>query len=56
MKNKKIESDPAVNEEAENLTSLTDDSVEQVTGAGNPWGGFKGVPQNPIDDDLRGRA
>ena len=44
-------------EAAENAGSateaITDDLLDQVTGAGNPFGSIPRVPTRPIDDELR---
>ncbi len=44
-------------EEASNdIDLVSDEKLDNVSGAGNPWQGIKGVPQEPIDEDIRDRA
>ncbi len=35
---------------------LTDEQLDQVSGAGNPFEDIPRVPTNPIDDELREKA
>ena len=43
-------------EELNDISPVSDDRLESISGAGNPWEEVKGVPQKPIDEDLRDRA
>lgn len=43
-------------EENNELKPVSEETLDGVSGAGNPWEGVKGVPQQPIDDDLRERG
>ena len=35
---------------------LTEEVLDEVTGAGNPFDGIPRVPTQPIDDELRDKA
>lgn len=37
----------------EETVKLTKDTLDQVSGAGDPFGDEPRVPENPIDDELR---
>ena len=37
----------------EKTVKLTKDTLDQVSGAGDPFGDEPRVPENPIDDELR---
>ena len=37
----------------EETVNLTKDTLDQVSGAGDPFAEEPRVPENPIDDDLR---
>ena len=37
----------------EEAVKLTKDTLDQVSGAGDPFAEIPRVPENPIDDDLR---
>ena len=39
--------------EEEAVVELTDEALDQVTGAGNPFDGVSRVPIAPIDPELR---
>ena len=43
-------------EELNDIDLVSDDRLENISGAGNPWEKVKGVPPKPIDEDLRDRA
>ena len=43
-------------EELNDISPVSDDRLESISGAGNPWEEVKGVPPKPIDEDLRDRA
>jgi len=38
------------------IEPIPDDMLDSVSGAGNPWEKVKGVPQEPIDKELRDKA
>lgn len=38
------------------MQELGDDELDQIAGAGNPFGDVPRVPTQPIDDDLRGNG
>lgn len=40
----------------EGMQELDDETMHQVSGAGNPFGDVPRVPTKPIDDDLRGNG
>ena len=57
MKDKNVEKTvEKVNETLKNVKELSDEKLDQVTGAGDP---FANIPRNPnkkIDDELREKA
>jgi hypothetical protein len=42
--------------EAEDLQPVPEENLDAVNGAGNPWEGVPGVPQQSIDEELRKRG
>ena len=38
------------------IEPLSDDMLGSISGAGNPWEGIEGVPQEQIDEDIRDRV
>ena len=40
-------------EELNDIDLVSDEKLDSVSGAGNPWKDIKGVPQEPIDKDIR---
>ena len=40
-------------EETNEMNTVADDKLGDISGAGNPWQGIKGVPPQPIDEDTR---
>ncbi len=42
--------------ESNDLKSVPEETLDTVSGAGNPWEGIPSVPQQPIDDELRTRG
>jgi len=43
-------------EELNDINPVSDDTLDAISGAGNPWEGIEGVPQEPIDEDIRDRV
>ena len=43
-------------EERNDKEPVSLDELGCVSGAGNPWDNVEGVPQRPIDEDLRDRV
>ena len=43
-------------EELNDISPVSDEKLDNIRGAGNPWEGIEGVPQRPIDEDIRDRA
>ena len=43
-------------EELNDINPVSDDTLDAISGAGNPWEKVKGVPQEPIDKELRDKA
>jgi hypothetical protein len=42
--------------ESNDIDLVSDENLDRVSGAGNPWEKVKGVPQEPIDKELRDKA
>ena len=42
--------------ELNDITPLSDDQLNGINGAGNPFEGLPSVPQQPIDEELRKRV
>ena len=54
MKDKNVEKTvEKVNEALKNVKELSDDELDQVTGAGDPFANIPRNPTKPIDDELR---
>jgi hypothetical protein len=43
-------------EELNDISPVSDEKLDSVSGAGNPWEGIEGVPQEQIDEDIRDRV
>ncbi len=43
-------------EELNEIKRVSDEKLDAVSGAGDPWEGVEGVPQRPIDEDIRDRV
>ncbi len=43
-------------EELNDMNPVSDEKLDSISGAGNPWEKVKGVPQEPIDEDIRDRV
>ncbi len=52
MSFKKNESVPPPVEGHNDIEPLTDDMLDKVSGAGNPWENITSVPLHPIEDDI----
>ena len=53
---KKNKPETAAAEETNDLEPVSDDRLDKINGAGNPWEDTNGVPQQDIDEDLRDRV
>ena len=53
---KKNHSQTQSEEELNDINPVSDDKLGGISGAGNPWEKVKGVPQEPIDKELRDKA
>ena len=43
-------------EELNDISPVSDEKLDNISGAGNPWEGIEGVPPRPIDEDIRDRV
>lgn len=56
MNSNKIDPKSNTSKELNDIRPISDDNLDAVHGAGNPWDDQKGVPQRPIDEDIRDRV
>lgn len=40
-------------EELNDIVPVSDEKLGGISGAGNPWGEVTGVPEEPIDEEVR---
>ncbi len=55
-KNKVEDLKAQVQEAEKGIRELSEDKLDQVSGAGNPFEDIPRVPTQPIDDELRNKA
>ena len=53
---KKNNSKTQPDEELNDMNTVSDDGLGNISGAGNPFEKVEGVPQQPIDEDIRERV
>ena len=56
MNTKNIDPKSENPEELNDIRPISDDNLGAIHGAGNPWNDTKGVPQQPINEDIRDRV
>ena len=50
---KKNNPKPQDTEESKEMKPISEEELEGISGAGNPWDNVEGVPTNPIDKKIR---